>query len=167
VAKPELRERLARAARPLVERRGAELVDVELRGNPGSRVVRIYVDRVGGISLNECAAISRDISDRFDIEDMIDGSYRLEVSSPGVTRPLTTLADFQRAVGRRVRILVRGEGDQRFGRGEVIGTLLSADRESIRIRFPTGETAELPFDQVERAVPVVDFGSRREPRSRD
>lgn len=163
MAKPELREQLARVAKPLVERRGAELVDVELRGNPGSRVVRIYVDRVGGISLDECVAISRDISDRFDIEDMIHGSYRLEVSSPGVTRPLTTLADFKRAVGRRVRIRMRGEGDRRFGRGEVVGALLSADKESIRIRFSTGETVELPFDQIEGAVPVVDFGSRREP----
>jgi ribosome maturation factor RimP len=161
-ARPELIERLMTLVRPLVERGGFELIDVECRGSPGNIIVRLYVDRVGGINVDECAAISRDISLRLDIEDLIDGRYRLEVSSPGLARPLTTPADFRRAVGRQVRISTRGTGQRQKGRREVIGELLSVGEGAIRLRLVSGDVTEIGFEQVDRASPVVDFGSRRE-----
>lgn len=89
---------------PLLNSENIELIEIELKGAIGNQLLRIFVDVEGGIQLNHCVELSRKISDLLDIEDIIPGKYRLEVSSPGVERPLKTVKDFQRNEGRRVRI---------------------------------------------------------------
>jgi len=89
---------------PILEQQRVDLVDLELKGKPGSRVLRIFVDTDGGISLDHCVALSRQISDLLDTRDLISGHYRLEVSSPGLDRPLRTPKDFKRNLGRQVKI---------------------------------------------------------------
>jgi len=89
---------------PIIESNDAELVDVELKGRRGNQLLRIFVDTEGGITLKHCERISREVSDLLDQKDLIDGKYRLEVSSPGIDRPLKTERDFQRNLNRNVRV---------------------------------------------------------------
>jgi ribosome maturation factor RimP len=88
----------------LLATKSVELIDVELKGTIGNQVLRIYVDVEGGITLRQCTDLNRDIADLLDTEDLMPGKYRLEVSSPGVYRPLKTSNDFRRNIGRAITI---------------------------------------------------------------
>ncbi len=114
-AQPEaLRPLLFEIAEPVVADHGAELVDVEISGS-GSFSVRLLVHREAGVTVDLCEAISRELSDVLDIEDPLPGRYRLEVTSPGLERPLQTDADFLRAHRRRLKV-VTCDGRTEFGR---------------------------------------------------
>jgi len=89
---------------PILEFQNIDLVDIELKGRSGSQVLRIFVDIVGGIRLDQCVNLSQEISDLLDTKDLISGRYRLEVSSPGLDRPLKTEGDFKRNLGRKVKV---------------------------------------------------------------
>jgi ribosome maturation factor RimP len=104
-----IKEKIAGLIAPIIDAHQIDLIDIELKGKPGQLVLRIYVDMVGGIGLDQCAVISREISDVLDMADLIQGRYRLEVSSPGLDRPLKSARDFERNIGRQVRVNYRGE----------------------------------------------------------
>ena len=87
---------------PVIDSLGYELVDVWLGSEFGRRVLRIRADRPGGITLGECAGLSREIAPHLDVADLIQGTYSLEVSSPGIQRPLKRARDFDRFRGERV-----------------------------------------------------------------
>jgi len=89
---------------PILDSHNVDLVDLELKGKSPSQVLRIFVDIDGGISLSQCENLSREISDLLDTKDLIVGHYRLEVSSPGLDRPLKDERDFKRNLNRNVRI---------------------------------------------------------------
>lgn len=100
-------ERARALLEPLVTREGFELVDVEwLR--EGGWVLRIYVDRPGGVNVDHCQAISRIVEPVLDVEDFIEPAYQLEVSSPGLERPLRKPEHFQRFAGERIRVRAYG-----------------------------------------------------------
>ena len=101
--------------RPLIEDHGADLVDVELLGHTSNQTVRLLVHKVPGVTVELCVAISKEAADLFDIEDPIPGRYRLEVTSPGLDRPLVTDGDFNRASGRQVKV-VQASGETWVGR---------------------------------------------------
>lgn len=88
-----------------------ELIDVELKGRPGRQILRVFVDVEGGITLDRCAALSQKISDLLDRKDPIPGSYTLEVSSPGIDRPLRSERDFRRNLNRTLKVEYR-EGEK-------------------------------------------------------
>ena len=88
--------------RPVVEDLGYEFVDLQLKTDHGRRVLRLLVDRPGGITLGECASLSREVNPHLEVADPIRGRYVLEVSSPGIQRPLKRVADFERFRGERV-----------------------------------------------------------------
>ena len=98
---------------PILESQQIDLIDIELKGRSGSRVLRIFVDIDGGISLDQCVDLSRQISDLLDTRDLIAGWYRLEVSSPGLDRPLKTERDFTRNLGRKVRVIYTDKDEQK------------------------------------------------------
>lgn len=116
----ELQTTLEQLVAPLLEKAGVELVELQVAGSNRRPVLRVYVDRPGGITIGECATLSRAMEDLLDVHDPIEGSYTLEVSSPGLDRPLKSDRDFQRAVGRAVRLIVRGGST-------VVGTLVSCE----------------------------------------
>lgn len=89
---------------PIVEQAGFELVDVEYVKEAGSWYLRGYIDKPGGITVNDCEAVSRIFSDRLDEDDFIEDSYIMEISSPGLDRPLKKEKDFARSVGKEVEI---------------------------------------------------------------
>ncbi len=97
---------------PILASHQVDFIDLELKGRAGAQVVRIFVDTDGGITLDQCVTLSREISDALDRRDLIPGRYRLEVSSPGLDRPLRSLRDFQRNLGRQVRIKYLADEDE-------------------------------------------------------
>ncbi len=125
--------------RPVVEASGYELVDLQLRTEAGRRILRLLVDRPGGITLDECARLSREVGPHLDVADPLRGRYSLEVSSPGLRRPLKRPADFERFVGEKVLVRTREllEGRKTFrghNRGlNEAGCLLIEDGEAGRI----------------------------------
>jgi ribosome maturation factor RimP len=97
-------ERVRSVAERVTADRGFELVDVELKQARGDKLVRIFVDRTGGIGLQDLQSVSEEVSAILDAEDPIEGHYTLEVSSPGLDRPLRGEADYRRFVGRLAKL---------------------------------------------------------------
>lgn len=130
-----------RLAQPLCLGEGVELVHVEYQREHGGRTLRIYLDKSGGITLDDCAGISRQLSDILDVGLETDAPYRLEVSSPGMPRPLGKLDDFNRFKGGRIKIRTLRPLD---GRKNFTGILdgvngpmvrLNVDNQSVDIAF--------------------------------
>ena len=89
---------------------GLEVVEVELRGSGSHRMLRIFIDKPGGVTHEDCAGVSREVGTILDVEDVIPGgSYVLEVSSPGLDRKLSRAEDFQRFIGSRLKLTTRDE----------------------------------------------------------
>lgn len=98
-------------AGPLVDEAGFELVDMELAGRPGSYILRLLIEKPDGVTIDDCVAINRELSCLLDMEDPIPSRYTLEVSSPGLDRPFKTERDYQRALGKWVKVVsVDGDG---------------------------------------------------------
>lgn len=152
---------LSELAAPLCARQGVELVDVRLATENGEHVVRIVIDRErtdglpgSGVFLEDCQNLSRELSAKLDEgADVIPGAYRLEVSSPGVERPLVRLADFDRFVGREAKIKVFEPID---GRRTFDGILLGTDGANVRIDC-AGTTVVVPHDGIAKAHLVHRF----------
>jgi ribosome maturation factor RimP len=134
--------------RPVVEGAGLQLVDVTFGGEGGRRVLRVTVDREGGVDLDAIAQISEKVSRRLDLEGFAPGPYALEVTTPGLERPLKRPQDFRRAVGERVRV--------RTADGVIEGELREAGDDEIRIETPAGERLVRLAD-VAAARTVVDW----------
>jgi ribosome maturation factor RimP len=114
MAKEDIKTRVAELIQPYLTAQGAELVELEYaRPRRGRGILRLYVDRPGGITLAELSRISRVVGDLLDVHDFIPGSYNLEVSSPGLTRALKKPEDYQRYVGRLVRLTTRAPWEGR------------------------------------------------------
>jgi ribosome maturation factor RimP len=100
-------ERVREIAERVAVSSGLELVEVEFRGGGKSRMLRIFIDKPGGVTHEDCANLSREVGTILDVEDAVPGSYLLEVSSPGLDRKLSRASDFERFVGSRVRLMTR------------------------------------------------------------
>lgn len=127
----ELRQSLIDLVEPIAEDCGVQLVDLELMGALNNPTIRILVHKDLGITLRDCEVISREIADLLDIEDPISSRYRLEVTSPGLDRPLQSDRDYVRAEGRLLRVvLTTGK--------TILGHLSRWDDEEIGIETPDG-----------------------------
>ena len=145
---------LSKLFEPVVESMGYELVGVEFLGAGGYGTLRIYIDRDNGVNLDDCAAISHQISGILDVEEPIKQAYDLEVSSPGIERPLFKLADFERFTGKTVRIkLAVGLLGRKNFKGELQGV---AGSKLVTIEVD-GELFDLPYADIAKANLVGDF----------
>ncbi len=126
-----------------------EVVDVELRpeGSRRGRVLRLYLDKHGGLNIDELGRVSRQLSELLDTQDIVEGSYTLEVSSPGINRPLKKPEHFQRFIGKRVRVRT---GDMIEGRRSFLGILNEVTGEKIKIEVE-GKQYEIPFPMIEKS----------------
>ena len=138
----------------VVRAEGFELVEVELKGSPGRRVLRIFIDRVDGINHDDCARISHLVEPLLEVEEAIAGSYTLEVSSPGLTRQLRTAREFQRFAGRLVKISTREavEGSRHFR-----GTLLGMRGNRVAVERRDATPVLIPLEVVAKAHLDIDF----------
>jgi ribosome maturation factor RimP len=126
----DIERRVTELAEPLAESRGLEIVQVQYRRETGGFVLRLFLDRPGGVTIDDCSDFSREFSDVLDVEDPVPGRYSLEVSSPGLDRPLCRERDFARFAGRSITLTASEpvEGRRRFK-----GTLLGVEDGSVRM----------------------------------
>lgn len=157
----EVREEVRQLAGPLAEESGLELVDVEFTAQGRHRIVRVLLDKPGGITVGDCSAFSRRLADCLDMNQTIPGSYHLEVSSPGMDRPLPTLESVQRFAGRRAALVTYDAHD---GRRRFEGELLGASEGRAGLRDPDGVEHWFAWDDVKSARLVVDPWGDRRPR---
>lgn len=128
---------------------GIETVEVELLGAGKSRVVRIFIDKPGGVTHGDCEFISQQVGTILDVEDVIPGgSYHLEVSSPGVERKLTKPADFQRFVGQKAKVVLREPIENQTA---WVGKLARVEGNVITLEPSEGRTVQFGLDQVRKA----------------
>jgi ribosome maturation factor RimP len=125
----------------LLAKHGAELVEVQVRRGR-TQLVRVVADRPGGIDLDTCAAVSSELGRMLDVDDPIPGQYTLEVTSPGLDRPLRTAEDFRRNMGRRVRVV--------FAQAQHEGIVQEVGETSVRV----GGTDVL-YDEIKKAKLVL------------
>ena len=145
--------------REIVERvatsEGCELVEVELHGRGPGAVVRIYLDKPGGITHQDCQTVSRQVGTILDIEAVMTARYTLEVSSPGLDRKLVKLIDYERFAGHKIKLLLR---DSKAGRQRIQGLLQGLAEGKVRVQDESGAVLTIAFEEIERANLVPDFG---------
>ena len=140
---------------------GLEIFDVQYRREGSGMVLRVLIDRPGpgasaeeSVSVDDCASVSRDLSAIFDVEDVIPTSYTLEVSSPGLDRPLRRPDDYTRFAGRRAKLVMRQPVD---GQSYFKGKLGGIDGRDVLIEAEDGRRHRVPFDVITRAHLEVEF----------
>ncbi len=138
---------------PVVDGLGYELIEIEHFPNPKHGVLRLYIDKEGGVNVDDCSTVSRQISALIDVEEPINGKFNLEVSSPGSDRPLRRLKDFQRFVGSLVKLksVIPMDGQRNFK-----GRLLEATEETVVIETDSEEIS-LPMSAIDKARIVPEF----------
>jgi ribosome maturation factor RimP len=149
----EIAGRVRTVAEPIVSQEGMELVDLEYRREPRGWVLRLFVDKEGGVTLEDCARISRELGRNLDVEDFIDNPYALEVSSPGLDRPLKNPQDFMRYRDRLIRVKTFDPIENRRNfKGKLLG--LSEDRIKLEL---DGRVVHIPMSKVAKANLVVEL----------
>lgn len=144
----ELAQRITELLEPLAQTHGFELVAVEQAGGRNSPVIRVLLDREGGVDLDAICSANRWVSDALDEADPVPSHYTLEVSSPGVDRPLRTRAHFERFRGETVTLKAKPHaGDKR---GTWTGTLLGIEGDDVIVDVE-GERVAVPFETIQKA----------------
>jgi len=163
-------------AEPLAVELGLEVLEIELGGDASRRIVRILLDAERPVTVADCEAVSRrlaDVLDAHDEEDARSGRYMLEVSSPGVNRPLVKPGHFRRVIGSRVRLkltrsaaLLNDESDAGAGRSgarTLLGRLEQADDDGVRVAADDGRIRELAYTDLEKANLEYEFPEKGRP----
>lgn len=160
MAVTDIAKRLIELLEPVAESHGYELVAVEQAGGRKSPIIRVMLDREGGIDLEAVCEANEWVSEVLDNADPISGPYTLEVSSPGVDRPLRKFSDFERFSGQTCTIKAHVTGEP--GRGAWTGTLIGTDADDVLLDMD-GETVRIPFSDITKArlKGVVSFNKER------
>jgi len=159
----QLAERVRAVAAPIVRALGLELVEVQCVGHGTRTVVRVFIDKPGGIGIGDCEQVHLSLGHALDVEDPIPHAYMLEVSSPGLDRPLKRREDFLRSVGKLVSVKLRRPYD---GQWRVTGRVIEAKESGVTLALtgPAPEpTLEVELETIADARLEVEFSSRREP----
>jgi len=162
----ETDDKVSQIVAPVLAEQGLELVDIEHRHEGRGAVLRLLVDREGGVDLETLSRLSRELSVLLDVEEPVSGHYTLEVSSPGIDRPLRKPEHFVRYLGKKVRIRARQpiEGQRNFS-----GTLATVTAGGVTLRAEREAETYIDFSNIERAnyeheFSAADFGKRAVPR---
>ena len=138
------KEEIEKMVTEVIESAGFEFVEMKLARHGKHHSLRVFADRQGGISLDQCGTLSRTLERKLDEIDPFEHAYTLEVSSPGLDRPLTTLADFRRSIGENVRIQLEIPIEKKL---QIEGRLTGVRDDTLVFETRRG-TTELPIDQV-------------------
>jgi ribosome maturation factor RimP len=127
----EIREKLSEHTNKILDDLGLECVEIDVFQSGEKKIIRIYIDKPDGVTAADCALVSRELGDLLDLEELIPWSYNLEVSSPGLDRPLKTNRDFERNLGRFVRLVMKEKFE-----GEFIhtGTIEGVSNETLELQ---------------------------------
>jgi ribosome maturation factor RimP len=138
---------------PIIQSEGVELVDLEYRREHRGRVLRLFIDREGGVSINDCVSISHEVDRNLDVAGILPGPYTLEVSSPGLNRPLRREADFQRFANRTIKLRTAlSINDRKRFKGKLLGC-----RDGLVELEENNQVIQVPLDQIVRANLEFEF----------
>lgn len=140
----EILEKMSFLLSPILEQHAAFLVDMSIRNERGGKLFQAFVDTDKGITIEECAIISRELAQELDRGNLIQGAYRLEVSSPGIDKPLRMLRQYRKNVGRSFKVLYQSAET----RTTIIGKLQSVEDERLTFETEKGETIALDFTKI-------------------
>jgi len=143
--------------RDQIEEDGYELLHVEMRSEGGAPILRIYIDSPGGITIDDCAETSRKIAVLLDVEDPVKGKYTLEVSSPGIERPLFTEKDYVKFQGREIKLTTKNRIEDRR---KFKGHIESFENGVLNLRCE-GRLIAIDYDEIRKANLVYDFAESR------
>jgi ribosome maturation factor RimP len=149
----EVQRRVEDIADSLLTDEGLELVDLEYRREGRRWVLRLFIDKEGGVTVENCATVSRELGDILDAKDAIPEAYVLEVSSPGLNRRVRKREDFSRFVGRKVEVRLTALRD---GRRKMVGTILGVEGEAVVVAAPEA-TYTIALEDIARATLVYEF----------
>ena len=147
-------ERLDEIVTRVAASEGLELVEVEYRGSPNNRILRIFIDKPGGVTLADCENVSHQVGAIIDVEDVISERYTLEVSSPGLDRKLLKPQDYERFAGKKARVKLRHPIE---GRSNFTGRLAGLDQGEALLDVEGGNRLRFPLDEVALARLVIEF----------
>lgn len=147
---PTLKEKLA----SVVTAMGCEFVGYEFAQENRRAVFRVYIDRTGGVTVDDCTSVSRQLSAMLDVDDPIEGKYLLEVSSPGLDRPLFDLEQYRGQVGRRIKVRLHAPIEDRRN---FAGVLQRVEEGQICLLLEEGQEVILPYADIEKANVVAEI----------
>jgi len=148
-----LTDKIKTIAEPLFHSLGVELFDIEYGGPQRGGLLRVIIDKEGGVSLEDCAKASRYLSRALDLEEIISHRYTLEVSSPGLNRPLKKREDYLRYIGRKVRLkTLNPMGNQKV----FIGLLSGFKEDNVFLQLDHGGEQQIPYHQIAQACLEVE-----------
>jgi ribosome maturation factor RimP len=150
-------DRIREIAGRVAASEGMELVDVELHGRGPGAVIRIFLDKPGGVTHGDCQTVSRQVGTILDIDDLMEARYTLEVSSPGLDRRLSNPSDFQRFAGNKLKLSIRNprDGQRRFQ-----GLLLGLEQGKVQVEIEAGRVLTIAPEEIEKANLVPEFGKQ-------
>ena|SRR5689334_9669740 len=149
-------DRVRQLVRQVVEGQGYDVVDVEFKGAGKSSVLRIFIDKADGISHRDCELVSEQVGTVLDVEDLIQSSYTLEVSSPGLDRKLVKESDYTRFDGKLARIQTRIPlNQQKVFRGRLQGLYGG----KVRLELQKGDLLDIPLDVIQEARLEIDWAA--------
>jgi ribosome maturation factor RimP len=149
----QVRQQVEQLAEALVASEGMELVDLEYRREGRRWMLRLFIDKDGGVTLDDCASISRELGDLLDVKDVIPQAYVLEVSSPGLNRRLRKKEDFSRFAGQKVKLRLVAPID---GRRKIVGELEGIEDEAVIVTAPEGRCS-VALKDIARANLIYEF----------
>jgi ribosome maturation factor RimP len=157
--KGDICEQVGAIVQPILDSMQLELVEIEFARLGKDAVLRLFIDKDGGVTLEDCVGVSRELSAILDVEEVISVNYSLEVSSPGLDRPLKKIQDYERYSGRLVKIRTYEPFPDDAGnkRKTFLGTLEGLADGSVRITLKEGQTASIPLDRVAKANLEFEF----------
>lgn len=123
------------------------LVDIAVRGHKGTRVVEVYIDSGEEFGHDDLAVVSKELGFLLDVEEAVDGSYKLEVSSPGIKRPLQVPQQYQKNVGRTLRVRYEQENGEEI----IVGDLMEATDDVVELELSSGERMQLSYHSIVQA----------------
>ncbi len=153
--KLRIQEEAAEIAAPIIEEMGLQVVDVEYTGRGREQVLRLYLDRPGGVTVDELQQASQAVEKALEIAELLTGHYRLEVSSPGIDRPLRRPEDFAKHVGAKLKIKLFSPLPD--GSRSLSGTVVSSDATVVVLRLGEGSSLTLPLSGIASARPEIDW----------
>ena len=155
----QIAERVKAIAAPIVWALGLELVEVACSGQGGRTVLRVFIDKPGGVSLNDCEQVHLSLGTALDVEDPIPHAYTLEVSSPGLDRPFRKREDYSRSVGKQVCVKLRQPHE---GQWRVVGRLVEVEEPGVTLALTQSrqnQTVRLDWEAIAEARLEVEFGA--------
>lgn len=146
-------------ALPILDSMGIELVDIEFGKVGRDAILRLFIDKDGGVMLDDCADVSRELSMILDVDDVIPVNYTLEVSSPGLDRPLKKQSDYERFAGRLIKVKTYEPfaDDKGNKRKTFLGTLDGLVDGVVKMTLAEGQTASIPLERVAKANLEFEF----------